>query len=101
MARRVLESLRGVGKVFTGEVLLRETTYDVSVWIDDDAPARADGDLAINVDGNIEITGIGEAVVLVGPRDLTLQLQDGRRLPFVLTGTGGEIVARGVAVRPS
>jgi hypothetical protein len=45
--------------------------------------------------GHIDITGIAEAVVLAGPRALTLTLEDGRRLAFELTGTGGGIVGRG------
>ena len=47
------------------------------------------------VDGHIEIGGIAEAVVLAGPGTLTLTLEDGRRLAFELTGTGGGIVGRG------
>ena len=91
MARRVLESPRGVGEVYAGPVLLRAATYALSVWVEDDAsPAQPS-----HVDGHIDITGISEAVVLAGPGELTLRLQDGRRLQFVLTGTGGAISGRG------
>lgn len=93
MARRVLESLSGVGEVFAGDVLLRQTHYEISVWTDEDG-VGPDGDPPVKVDGRIELTGIGEAVVLAGPRELTLRLQDGRRVPFFLTGTGGAIVGR-------
>lgn len=96
MPRRVIESLVGDGDVYAGDVLLRRTHYDLALWIDD-----ADGDRAVHVDGHIDIAGIGEALVLAGPDQLLLQLQDGRRLPFRLTGTGGSIVDRGaLGIRP-
>ena len=96
MARRVLETLRGTGDVYAGDVLLRHTRYELSLWIDAaEADREIQGDAIVNVDGQIDITGIGEAVVLAGPGQLTLRLDDGRRLPFVLTGSGGAIVGRG------
>jgi hypothetical protein len=91
---RVLESLVGVGDIYAGGVLLRRTRYDIEFWTDD--PAGAGAANAVNVDGHIDITGIGEAAVLTGSDQLTLQLQDGRTFQFVLTGTGGSIVARGI-----
>ena len=98
MPRRVLESLIGDGDIYAADVLLRRTHYDLELWTDgaDDA-----ADPVVHIDGHIDITGIGEALVLVGPDQLTLQLQDGRRLPFRLTGTGGSIVGRGtLGARP-
>jgi hypothetical protein len=47
------------------------------------------------VDGHIDITGIGEAVVLAGPGTLTLTIEDGRRLAFELTSSAGAVVGRG------
>jgi hypothetical protein len=47
------------------------------------------------IDGHIDISDIGEAVVLAGPDSLTLQLEDGRSLPFALTSTRGRLVGRG------
>jgi hypothetical protein len=95
MAKRVLESLVGVGEIYAGDLLLRRTPYDIELWTD--APADGSGDdNVVNVDGHIDITGIGEAVVLAGSTELTLQLQDGRKLAVALTGTGGSIVGRGV-----
>jgi hypothetical protein len=91
MARRVLETLRGVGEVYAGDVLLRRTQYDLSLWTDDAADGQARSDASVNVDGHIDITGIGEAVVLAGPGQLALRLEDGRRLAFVLTDTGGSV----------
>lgn len=94
MPRRVLESLVGVGEVYAGDVLLRRTRYDLAFYHDDAEGVPGPGG-AIQCDGHIDITGIGEALVLAGPDRLTLQLEDGRRLPFRLTGTGGGIVGRG------
>ncbi len=97
MPRHLLESMRGIGAIYADDVLLRTTAYDLSVWSDDDQP-RPEGEVArsiARVDGHIEIAGIAEAVVLAGPGTLTLTLEDGRRLAFALTGTGGGIVGRG------
>jgi hypothetical protein len=91
MARRVVESLSGVGEIYAGEVLLRSTPYQLSVFRDDDS--HADGS-AVKVDGHIDITGMAEAIVLAGPQALTLRLADGRRLQFALTDTGGKIVGK-------
>jgi len=94
MSRRPLESLTGVGEVYAGDVLLRRSRYDITVWTNDsdDVQARPE---STHIDGHIDITGIGEAVVLAGPNQLTLRLQDGRRLRFKLTGTGGSIEGQG------
>jgi hypothetical protein len=95
MTRRLLESLRGVGVIHAGDMPLRTTRYELSCWShDDDAPGD-DLDAIGSIDGHIDITGIGEAVVLAGPGTLTLTLEDGRRLAFQLTSTGGSIVGRG------
>ena len=96
MSRVLVESLRGVGAVHAGDVLLRTTPYTLSLWTDDQATATGDARQTIaSIDGHIDITGIAEAVVLAGPGTLTLTLEDGRRLVFQLTGTGGGIVGRG------
>ena len=94
MGRRVLEWLRGTGELYADTVLLRRARYELSLWVEEgtsgDVPAHA-----VNIDGHIDLTGMGEAIVLAGPKDLTLRLQDGRRLAFALTDTGGHIAARG------
>jgi hypothetical protein len=87
MARRVIESLKGVGAVYASDALLRRTSYELEVWTDDGTTEH--------IEGHIDVTGLGEAVVLAGPDVLTLHLQDGRRLPFTLTGSTGHIVGRG------
>ena len=96
MTRRLLESLSGVGEVHVGELLLRTTPYELSLW-SDDQPRAAGGDpkAPASIDGHIDITGIAEAVVLAGPGTLTLTLEDGRRMAFQLTSSGGGIVGRG------
>jgi hypothetical protein len=92
MARRLIESLSGVGDIYAGDVLLRAgTSYSLSVWSDD----QPTGGSAVVIEGNIGVSGLGETVALAGPDSLTLELQDGRRLSFALASTGGRIVGRG------
>jgi hypothetical protein len=91
MPRRVLETLTGVGDVYAGDVLLRRTHYDLTFWTDDTDGAQLQRG-SVRVDGHIDISGMGEAVVLAGADRLTLQLEDGRRLSIRLTGSGGSIV---------
>ena len=97
MAPRVIESLSGVGEIYAGDVLLRSTPYRLSVLRDDDSPADA---TLLQIEGHIDITGIAEAVVLAGPPTLTLRLEDGRRLEFSLTNTGGTIIGK-TGLRPA
>ena len=93
MARRLVESLTGIGPIHAGDQLLRTTKYNVSVWWDDEPPQPGDDSRPVaTVDGHIDISGIAEAVVLAGPGALTLTLKDGRRLAFHLTSSGGSIV---------
>ena len=96
MAKRKIEVLSGLGDIYADDVLIRaDTPYQLSLWADDgpssDGPTPPE---AVTIEGHISIAGIGEAVVLAGPANLTLRLQDGRRLAFALGGTGGSIVAR-------
>jgi len=98
MATHLIETLRGVGDIYSGDVLLRAgAAYQLSLWSDNNESRDShDPHGAVTIDGNVAITGIGEAVVLLGPGgDLTLRLQDGRRLAFSLTSTTGHIVGRG------
>jgi hypothetical protein len=96
MARRLVESLRGVGTIEASGQVLRTTAYEVSVWSDDRPLAPGEPlDAHTSIDGHIDITGIGEAVVLAGPGMLILTIEDGRRLTIQLTSTGGGIVGRG------
>jgi hypothetical protein len=96
MTKRLLETLGGTGAIHAGELLLRQTAYEVTVWADDTPPASdEDAKMVARIEGHIDIKGIAEAVVLAGPGTLTLTLEDGRRLTFQLTGSGGGIVGRG------
>jgi len=95
MPRRLLKSLNGVGQVYAGDVLLRTTSYELSLWSDAQSPPAGEPEAPTSVDGHIDITGIAEAVVLAGPNTLSLTLADGRRIAFQLTSTGGAITGRG------
>lgn len=85
MARKLVDVLSGFGDIYAGDQLLRKTTYQIEVFSDEDTGGP------LHLEGTIDITGMGEAVVLAGPRELTLELEDGRRLPFTLTSTTGRI----------
>lgn len=91
MSKKLLESLTGVGVIHVGEVPLRTTSYTLSVWSDD---STASAGKHSEVDGHIDISGLGEAVVLSGPDNLTLTLDDGRRIAFHLTSTAGAIAGQ-------
>src|SRR5262245_66357979 len=91
MAWQVVEALVGVGEVYAGVVLLRSIPYQLSVWRYD---ATSGDGTTLTIDGHIDITGIAEAVVLAGPQDLRLRLEDGRQLHFALIDTGGRIAGK-------
>jgi hypothetical protein len=92
MAKRLLESLNGVGAIHGDDVLLRTAAYTLSLWSDDTPTAPGETPKVVAIDGHIDITGIAEAVVMAGPDQLTLTLEDGRRLTFQLTSSSGSIV---------
>jgi hypothetical protein len=89
VSKRLIETLKGVGKVYAGGELLRTTPYSLEVWSSEGASP------SVEIVGHIDVTGIGEAVVLAGPEVLSLRLEDGRRLAFALTASTGHIVGRG------
>src|SRR5688572_19384616 len=91
MARRLIDSVTGLGSIQAGNHTLRATRYRLSFWINDDLPAES-GEAAQTVDGHIDISGIGEAAVLAGPEVLTLTLADGREIAFRIKSTAGDIV---------
>jgi hypothetical protein len=92
MTRRLLETLSGTGAIHAGDRLLRMAHYQLSVWANEEsAGAGEDPTANPRVDGHIDITGIQEAVVLAGPDSLVLTIEDGRRLAFHLTSSGGGI----------
>lgn len=94
MTRRLVESLSGVGAIHAGERLLRMTSYELSVWSNDEQ-APEDRKTLPTIDGRIDITGIGEAVVLAGAEALILTIEDGRRLVVKLTSSSGTISSQG------
>ena len=91
MARRLVDSVTGIGSVQAGSHTLRATRYRLSFWVNDDVPQSAE---SATVDGHIDITGIGEAAVLAGPDSLTLTLADGREIAFSIKSTAGDIIGR-------
>jgi hypothetical protein len=91
MTRHLLDTVRGVGAVHAGDVLLRTTSYELSIWSAGGSAPDDPDDALPKIEGHIDITGIAEAAVLAGPGTLTLTLDDGRRLSFKLTSSGGAI----------
>jgi hypothetical protein len=90
MAERLIESLHGTGAIHAAGQLLRMVKYDLSVWsVDPSVGDTTQG--GSRIDGHIDITGAGEAVVLAGADSLILTLEDGRRLAFQLTSSDGGI----------
>jgi hypothetical protein len=90
MAKRLIESVSGVGEVQAGHLTIRAARYDLSSWAHDE-PGVAAATTGATVDGHIDITGIAEAAVLAGADTLTLTLADGRRIAFRLKSSGGAI----------
>jgi hypothetical protein len=82
-----VEHLTGIGEIYAGDHLLRRARYELTVssW---NAGGSLDDPPIV---GSIDITGMGEAVVLAGPERLTLKLEDGRRVVFNLSSTAGRI----------
>ncbi|HEX5217921.1 MAG TPA: hypothetical protein VFV98_20815 [Vicinamibacterales bacterium] len=93
MAKRLIDSVTGIGSLQAGNLTLRATRYRLSFWVNDDLPQSNDL-AAATVDGHIDISGIGEAAVLSGPETLTLTLADGREIAVKIKSTAGEIVGR-------
>ncbi len=91
MARKLVETLSGSGAIYAGDQWLRTTHYRLEVFSEPTASAEP----AIFIEGDIDIAGMAEAVVLAGPEVLTLQIEDGRRVAFTLTSTAGRIHAQG------
>jgi hypothetical protein len=100
MAKRLLDTVTGIGSVRAENLTLRATRYRLSFWINDDLPAQT-SEQAPTVDGHIDITGIGEAAVLAGIDTLTLTLADGREVAFRIKSTAGDIVGQCVERRHS
>ena len=92
MARKLVDSVTGIGSVQAGAHTLRATRYRLSFWVNDDVPQTAAS--AATVEGHIDISGIAEAAVLSGPETLTLTLADGREIAFSIRSTAGDIVGR-------
>lgn len=101
MAKRLLDTVTGVGSVRAENLTLRATRYRLSFWVNDDLPQGSESGAEPTVDGHIDITGIGEAAVLAGVDTLTLTLADGREVAFRIKSTAGDIVGQCVERRHS
>jgi hypothetical protein len=101
MAKRLLDTVTGIGSVQAGDVTLRATRYRLSFWVNDDLPAQSSEAKTPTVDGHIDISGIGEAAVLAGVETLTLTLADGREVAFRINSTAGDIVGQCLEPRHS
>ncbi|MGH9237198.1 MAG: hypothetical protein ACRD3G_04085 [Vicinamibacterales bacterium] len=102
MAKRLLDTVTGIGSVRAENLTLRATRYRLSFWVNDDPPAHgSESGAAPTVDGHIDISGIGEAAVLAGVDTLTLTLADGREVAFPIKSTAGDIVGQCVERRHS
>lgn len=96
---RVITVSEGVGRLFGGDVLLREVLYRLSRSMDDSEavkPSEAIGP----IEGTMDVGDMAEAVVLSGVEDLVLELDDLRRITIALTSTSGRFEVRGVAPGP-
>ena len=92
MARREAERLSGTGTILVGDVVVRTTHYEISVVADAEGSGPEGG---VTIEGSIDISGMGEALVLAGPGPLTLRLEDGRRVVFTLVSTSGRMQIEG------
>jgi hypothetical protein len=81
--------LSGIGEVHARGELLRRTRYHLEV------STGTEGGDEPRIEGTVDISGMGEAVVLAGPQELTLRLEDGRTLSFTLASTTGRIRVHG------
>jgi hypothetical protein len=95
MARQILEALDGVGEIHAGGELLRRAAYHIEVSTDDAGTRHPSETPAPIVEGRIDVAGMAEALVLAGPQERSLKLQDGRQLAFSLASTSGRIEAHG------
>jgi len=89
----VIEECRGVGRVCrdTGE-FLRDAEYDLEVLQEIHETRSGDVPGLKRIEGTVEI---GELDFNLVGEPLVLQLEDGRRLDFFYTDSGGTIANRG------
>ena len=92
---KLLEDLHGVGPVRRDGQLIREMKYSIQVYQRMHETSR--GEIILGetfVEGSVDYDMIRDSVDLIGA-ELTLHLQDGRTLPFLICGDSGQIVAAG------
>ena len=83
--------LQGIGEIFAGDRLIRNTAYRIEVASDATSP----GSPCTIVEVSIDISTTPEAFVLARAGTLTLCLEDGRSIPFTFDRLRGRIVVHG------
>jgi hypothetical protein len=83
--------LQGVGEIFAGDRLIRNTSYRLEVAYD----GPAFGAPSTIVEASIDISTTPEAFVLARAGTLTLCLEDGRCIPFTFDRLRGRINVQG------
>ena len=91
MSRRLVSSLNGVGSLYAGDQLLRTTSYELSLW-SDDQESGAGVEAATAIDGRIDIT-----VENVDPREREVEHDEGG--VSRLEGLHGRVAVAGLGHR--
>lgn len=99
MGRRVITVSEGVGRLFGGDVLLRDVSYRLSRSVDE-GDAVGPPEVSGSIEGTMDVGDVAEAVVLSGVEDLVLELDDLRRIAIALTSSSGGFELRGVGPGP-
>jgi hypothetical protein len=92
---KLLEDLHGVGPVLRDGQLVREMIYAIQVY--QRMRKTSQGEVIPGetfVEGSVDYDMSRDSVDLIAV-ELTLHLQDGRTLPFLICGESGQIVAAG------
>ena len=91
----LLEDLHGVGPVLRDGQLVREMTYAIQIYQRTRETGRGEVILgATFIEGCVDYDISRDSIDLIGVA-LTLRLQDGRTLPFLICGDSGQIAAAG------
>ena len=94
----LIESPRGRGKIYDGDVFLSDCSYDLEVRQEIIVDEMMDGSLS-RVPGNVETTGMIKPVLDLG-KDHSLHLADGKILHFWFTDFDGTIQGNSLFIEP-
>ena len=92
---KLLEDLHGVGPVLRDGQLVREMSYSIQVY--QRMRETGQGEVIPGetfIEGSVDYDITRDSIDLIGA-ELTLQLQGGRTLPFLICGDSGQIAAAG------